>query len=149
MKKETNAIGFRLSQINTRQFAILGDAPAVGATIQENIEFSFGALKEEKIIGCLFHYTLSDGEKPFLTIEVSCDFKINDESWLQLTEKGENDLILSKGFAQHLANITVGTTRGILHSKTENTPFNSYPVGMVNLRDIFTEDVIIELGMSK
>lgn len=146
MKNDINEIGFRLNQIEKKQFATLGDVPAPSSIIHENIEFAFGVLQEEKIIGCLFHYTLlGDGDKPFLTIQVSCDFKINQENWQQLAGETKSDIKLPKGFAQHLAGITVGTARGILHNETENTPFNEYPVGLINLKDIFTDDAVIDL----
>lgn len=141
-----NEIGFRLNQIEKRQFATLGDVPASGSTIRENIEFAFGILEEKKIIGCLFHYTLlDDGERPFITIEVSCDFRINEDDWQQLVDEKKGNITLPKRFAQYLAGITVGTARGILHNETENSLFNDYPIGMINLKDIFTEDAVIEL----
>lgn len=146
--KKGNAIGCRLVQINTRQFATFGDPPLPEATINENIEFAFGALEEEKVIGCLFHYTLLVEDRVFLTIEASCDFIVNDDSWQQLTNKPKAELKLNKAYALLLADITVGTTRGILHSKTENTPFNKYPVGVIDLKAVFTEDVTIELSGS-
>src|SRR3546814_11288210 len=89
MKKNGSAIGFRLNQIDKKQFATLGDVPASKAVIRENIEFAFGVLQEEEVVGCLFHYTLLDGDRPFLAIQVSCDFKINKENWQQLARSEE------------------------------------------------------------
>jgi len=62
-----------------------------------------------------------------------------------ICRRKKNSVTLPKGFAQQLAGITVGTARGILHSETENTPFNEYFIGLMDLKDIFTEDAIIDL----
>lgn len=145
MKNKKSAIRFSLQHIDTKQFAVFGEGPLNAVEIQENIEFAFGVNEEQCIVGCLFRYTLFDSDQPFITIEVVCDFQVEKESWDQMLELKKAELVLPKGFAQHIANITVGTARGILHNKTENTIFNKYPIALINLQKIFSKDVVITL----
>lgn len=144
MQKE-KAIEFSLRQIETVQFATFGDGKCDVDLLNQQIEFSFGASYENYIIGCIFHYTLAIEDKPFITIEVACHFNVEEEFWKQLINIKVKKLSLPKKFAQHLANITVGTSRGVLHSKTEGTLFNQYPVSLINLEEIFEGDAIISL----
>lgn len=147
MKTKAKKIKLGLSGINTCQFASIGNPPSpdTASEIRENIEFVFGASEADRLIGCMFRYSLLEGERLFLTIQVSCDFDIREEDWGKLLNNERRTLTLSKGFAQYLAEITVGTTRGILHSKTENTPLNKYPVGLVDFATIFSDDTVIPL----
>ncbi len=56
-----------------------------------------------------------------------------------------NTLTLEKGFARHLSVIAVGTARGVLHSKTEDTDLNHIALPLINIEEVLQEDVIIEL----
>ncbi|MPN63841.1 hypothetical protein SDC9_211608 [bioreactor metagenome] len=55
-----------------------------------------------------------------------------------------NVLLVPKNFMQHLAVITIGTARGILHAKTENTPFNQYVLPTINVSEMIKDDVTFE-----
>jgi hypothetical protein len=99
---------------------------------------------DQSIEYCIRSYSLFEIDRLFLTIEVSCHFILNEHSWNILQEKEHGTIKLPKGFSYHLVGITIGTTRGILHTKTENTPFNKYLVGLFNIQDVFSEDVIIK-----
>lgn len=145
MSTEINQINFGLAGVSTRQFALISEPPDSNFGIQEKVEFALGASPEESVVTCLFHYSLLEDNRPFLTIEVSCDFNILESDWKKLENIENKKLTLPIDFVRHLANITVGTTRGILHSKTENTPFNKYPVGILDLKTIFTNDTSIEI----
>ena len=46
---------------------------------------------------------------------------------------------------KHLSVITVGTARGVLHAKTENTPFNKFVLPTINVTELVKEDVSFDL----
>ena len=50
-----------------------------------------------------------------------------------------------KGFMAHLAVITVGTTRGVLHAKTENSKFNKYFLPTINVNELVKNDISFAL----
>lgn len=142
MQKE-NSIAFELRQIETNQFATFGDGKSNPDQLTEQVQFSFGAILEEQIIACIFTYTLKMDEQPFLMIELTCSFYVAEKYWNKLLDLKKQELVLPKSFAQHVANITVGTARGVLHTKTERTLFNQYPVALINLEEIFTREAVI------
>lgn len=106
--------------------------------------FGFGASAENNVIACSLSFTLEKEEKPFINIEVACHFEIKEESFKNELLQG-NVLKIDKGFASHLAMITVGTTRGVLYANTKNTPFEEYLIGLLNVEKMINEDVEIAL----
>ena len=45
--------------------------------------------------------------------------------------------------------LTIGTTRGVLHSKTENTPFNSFLLPTLNVNELVKKDVVFKVEFDK
>jgi hypothetical protein len=67
-----------------------------------------------------------------------------EENWNTYYNPEKQSVLLPANFARHLAMITVGTTRGVLHAKTEKTEFSKFIIPTINLEEIITEVVEIE-----
>lgn len=132
-------IGFKLTKINTQQFAIIEDSYD-----SENDEFTidtnlgFGIDPENEAIISLVKIQFEQRRIPFLILEVSCEFDVVPEFWKKFDRVDK--IKMPKGFMAHLAMITVGTTRGVLHSKTDNTKFNEFILPTLNITEMITED---------
>lgn len=50
-----------------------------------------------------------------------------------MTDKATGSIMVPKSLLTHFAVLTVGTTRGILHAKTENTRLNHFSLPPVNV----------------
>ncbi|MCF6347168.1 MAG: hypothetical protein L3J20_02555 [Flavobacteriaceae bacterium] len=132
-------IGFKLSKINTDQFAIIEDAyDNENDEFRLGINLGFGVDSENAAILSLVKIKFEQNNTPFLIIEVSCEFDIVSEFWKEFDN--EEIIKIPKGFMAYLAMITVGTTRGILHSKTDNTKFNEFILPTLNVSEMITED---------
>ena len=135
-----NKIGFNLNKINTLQFAIIEDA--YDNSIEEfglDVNLGFGMDFENHAIMSLVKVQFEQNKNnPFLVLEVSCEFDIDSKFWEEFEDK--TTVILPKGFMAHLAMITVGTTRGVLHNKTDNTQFNSYILPTINVAKMISND---------
>ena len=55
-------------------------------------------------------------------------------------------LTVPKKLLQPITMLTVGTSRGILHAKTENTPFNQFHIPLINIEELIKEDKVLELN---
>ncbi len=145
MEKKPISIHFKLHKIQTLQFATIGETPDLSPNppSQQTIEVLFETYENTNLIGCMIDYTILDKERPFIKIKVSCEFEINSDDFEILSDKDKNHITLPKNFAKHLAEITLGTTRGILHEKTANTPFNRYLVGLLDLNTVFKGDIVV------
>lgn len=148
MNKEQNKIGFALQKVTTQQFAIIESSYkneekfekiALGNKIRFGINF------KQKTITVLFLAKFTQKELPFLIIEVGCHFSINETAWNSFLDEPKTKLIFPRGFISHLVMLTIGTTRGVLHSKTENTLFNRFLLPTLNVNDLVKEDVVFDI----
>ena len=118
MESDNFKIGFRLNQITTDQFAIIDAHYIAGETVELSSNMNFGIDDVANVLMISIRFTFSIAEKPFLIIEASCYFLIEKPSWEAFVV--ENKIVIPKEFVRHAAMHTVGTVRGILHSKTED-----------------------------
>lgn len=143
MKKDK--VGFGLLKIVTEQFAIIESAYTESETIQMGIGIDYGIDVEHKVVACSLRFELMIKNAPFLLIHVRCDFRVDNEAWADFSCEEKKSICLPKGFASHLAVLTVGTARGVLHAKTENTRFNDFSLPTININDFVKEDVNLRL----
>ncbi len=140
-KENINPIGFQLHKITTEQFAIIQDAFDSSITeINLSISLKFGLDKENKFIASFVLVQFEQKEKPFLLIEIANHYKIEESAWNEL-QNSNNKLVIPKGFASHLVMLTIGTLRGTLHCKTENTEFNKFILPTINIAELIKFDV--------
>jgi hypothetical protein len=140
METHVKSIGFSLKKVVTEQFAIIEEGFNNKGKIRLGTSFRFAADDTQKYIAVFASFTFDSENKPFLIIEASCHFSIKETAWIEMLNSEINTLIVPKGFLCHLVMLTVGTSRGILHSKTEGTCFNKYVLPTINVTEIIKED---------
>lgn len=150
MKKNDDlALSFSLVDIDTNEFAIIESAYKEEQNVGLSTSVNFGFDSENYVLGAQVRFQFEQDDSPFLIIDSTCGFEISEESWDYMLDKETNHLILPEGFASHLAVITVGTIRGILHEKTKETPFNKFIIPPINLTTIINEDIVLDLNKSE
>lgn len=140
-----NKVGFGLLKIVTEQFAIIESAFIESETIQMGVAIEYGIDVEHKVVACIFRFELMIKNSPFLLIHERCDFGVEADAWNEFFCEEKKSICFPKGFAIHLAALTVGTARGVLHAKTENTRFNEFFLPTININDFVKEDVSFNL----
>lgn len=148
-KNDDLALSFSLVDINTNEFAIIDSAYNKENNVGLSTSVNFGFDADEHVLGTQVRFQFEQRESPFLIIDTTCGFKISDKSWNSMLDKETNQLIIPEGFASHMAVITVGTVRGILHEKTKETVFNRYIIPPINLTTIIKEDVVLDLNIEE
>lgn len=138
-------IVFRLVVITTEQFAIIEESFNKEVDIKIQLDFRFDADEKQKLVAVFNKFTFSSNEKQFLLIEAGCHFAISEDSWNEMLDQRLKKLTVSKELLQHLTMITIGTSRGILHAKTENTPFNQFNIPLINLEELIKDDKTLDL----
>lgn len=136
-------IGFALDKIKTEQFAVIGTAFKEDKPVNISSGLSFALDHENKNVRVAFSTSFlhEEAEAPFIILEVACFFSLKPEDFETLVDKETSKVTLPSSFAKHLAVLTVGTTRGILHAKLENTKFRDYFLPTVNVSEMVQEDV--------
>jgi len=140
-----NQINFALRSITTEQFAIIENAFDKS---KENIELGnglrFGFNLEKRVISVLLSVNFSQDKNPFLILEIGCFFEIKNEHWDNLYNEEIQEIKLPLDLARHLVVLAMGTLRGVLHAKVENTSFNKFMLPTINVTALVKEDIVIK-----
>lgn len=143
-KKKQSEIGFMLRAIETKQFAIYPDLYKSESDVMLLQKYDYGINKEERLLVVLTEYRFTQNEVPFLSIQVACHFEIEQNAWDAMANEDNSAAIVEPGLLGHLLVLTIGTTRGVLHAKTENTILNKYFLPTINVNEIVNENTILE-----
>src|SRR5690606_8452654 len=142
----SDKIGFSLKKITTEQFAIIEFAFKEGEDVQFSVNAKYGINEKDKMVAVFVSPAFYQDKKAFLVLEIGCHFKIVDEAWESFKNKDKTKLTIPVGFIRHLIMLTIGTARGVLHSRTENTPFNNFLMPTINVTEIVKSGVAFNLN---
>ena len=144
MKKE-NLVGFLLKKIHTEQFALFEENFIESIKVNLNAQIQFKLDHKNYMVGTFMGFTFEQEKKPFLKIEVSCHFKLEENAWRNFTDEKKSKTTIPKGFLAHLAMITIGTARGVLFAKTEGTLFNTFIIPTLNVSEMIEIDGVFSM----
>ncbi|MBU0558687.1 MAG: hypothetical protein KKG93_03750 [Bacteroidetes bacterium] len=144
---DAKTLKFNLIKVSTEQFAILGDPPCKEEEINLAFGIKFGVNPQSRGLLVLTQFRFEDSKKSaFLLIECGCHFEIIEPDWNSILDIEHKKLTLPKGFASHLVMLAVGTTRGVLHAKTENTSLNVFNIPLINVANQVPSDIVIQIA---
>ncbi len=138
-------VNFALAQIVTDSLELHPELFDEEKPVSINFAIDFGIDSRQHLLKVLFKNLFLQDETPFITIEAGCIFAIDPSSWSHFCSKDNTSFVLPSNFAGYLATLTAGTARGILHSRSENTPLNRFVIPVHNLEDIIKESVVLQL----
>lgn len=140
---EQEKISFALLALKTEQFTTFDHNYVEGkkSNLTTNLEFKVNVTQKQLSVFATFTFT--QAEKAFINIQVSCHFKIPSDTWQQF-HRG-SAITFPKGFLAHLTMLTVGSTRGVLHAKTEGTKFNKFILPTINVTSFIKTDITFSL----
>lgn len=133
-------IGFKIIGIRTEQFATIEDNLVGKKKIEVLTDLEYKTNTESNQIGTFVTFTFNAAKKPFIRLQVSCHFQIAEDSWKECVN--DTQISFPRDFMIHLAMMTIGTARGILHSKTEGTAFNKFLLPTINVYELVKEDIV-------
>lgn len=144
MSEKELSINFSLVHIEENQFSTFEEMLDAKKPIQQEIGFGFGADVEARTIAVSMEFVLYKEEKPLLKLKITNVFEVESNSFEQKILQ-EKKIVLPCEFGKHLAVVTTGTARGVLFANTKNTPFNKYLMGLINVDEMFYEDISLEI----
>jgi len=142
--KENKGVAFRLFKISTEQFAIIDNAFVEQDNINLRAGIDFKIDTKNRFIACFTRFEFFTEKNPFIVLSVKCEFSIHESAWQSFIDKDK--IKLPKNLMRHLAVITVGTSRGVLHAKTENTKYNRFFLPTINVNDFVKDDISLLLN---
>jgi hypothetical protein len=122
------SVPFFLKTIQTLQFAMFEEYFDTNLPVELNTQAQFNVNPQNQIVGTSVGFTFEHPQKPFLTIKMSCQFKVKADAWDALLDPTKSNIVLPKHFLQQLVTLTIGTTRGALFAKTEGTLLNRFMI---------------------
>lgn len=142
--KANETINFRMSNITVEQFAILAESEIQDeSSIQYSLNITFRAEQSRHLVACKIDTLWKNNEETFIKLDLYCVFTIDEGDWSSF--ESDSKLTIPSEFLQYMAMHTIGTSRGVLHAKTEGTPFNKYIIPPIDLQVMLNDDLIIEL----
>ena len=134
-------IPYRVFRIETKQFAIFPDYFENGSPVKVNSSFSFAPSRNLSAIRCKSRFDYVQGDNNLLVLELYVDFQIAEEGIANIKKEG----IIPVDFLRYMGTIVVGTARGIIHSKREGTVLNSVVLPPINLVEVITKDMQLDI----
>lgn len=134
-------IPFKLHAISTVQFALFDKTTVDIASLTIETSLSFGLDRDRDLISVASRFNFESKAQPLILIEVNCDFSIKSQAFEKFQTK-PNEITVPKALMSHLSVITIGTTRGALHAKTEGTPFNKFHIPTIDVTELIPNDVV-------
>lgn len=137
---------FKLVNILTNQFALIEEYFSEDvSTVQLSLNHKFGIDIEKRNIALKNQIRFLSDNQIFIIVEITCTFNISEESWVELRIEEKSEIVIPSGFATQLLVLTVGSARGVLHAKTENTKFNKYFLPTLDLSKSIENDIVFNV----
>lgn len=133
---------FKMGKINVDQFAILSQNTPTG-DIDINVNLRFKYSLEARRIAPNMQFSFKHKESTLVILEVTCEFEIHPDDWKELFTSSE--LCIPKSILEYFGAQTVGTSRGIMHCKTEGTPYNGIVLPPIDITQLVPDDIHIPL----
>ena len=133
-------VRFKMFKISVVQFAILNNEVADGYKIQTNAEIKHTMDGSAIAVGMTFSFE-NEGRKD-MVLQVMCEFQIHPDDLKGMTSG--DTVTIPKETVDFFIAQTVGTARGVLHCKTEGTPFNGVILPPMNVTGMINSDLIIK-----
>jgi hypothetical protein len=139
-----NNIGFKIINLKIEQWALFEehyDSKNENIAINTNVQIKINDKNNQ--IGIFLTIQIEQNNQMLIKAQTSNHFEIENTKWDAL--KNENTIIVPKDFAAHLAMISVGTMRGVLVAKTEQTTLAKLILPTLNVQKMFENDVVFNL----
>lgn len=142
---DTSKIEFHLHSIQLEQFDAFENQYDPKKDTSFGVELEVLVSGKERLVSIGLWANFHQGRKTILKIGTRCHYQVLPASWESFLLPDHNQLKIPKGFCAHLALHSAGTLRGILFAKTEHTPFAKLIFPVIEIEELFTEDILTSL----
>ncbi len=141
MKEEKQIqVQFKLKDVQEVQFATLVNEWPGGEMHVAN-QLQFNAETDKREVRCVVHFEYKRNDITQLLLTVQTVFEFSPESWSNMYHLDGDEWILPAGLLQHMADITIGASRGILSVRTEDKGFPRVLLPLVSVAQIVKNNV--------
>lgn len=140
-------IRFQIVGISTKEFATLPKYKPEdeNAGIELGMSFGIGSRDAHILVVSPKIEIKSDAAgPPFIVLELQCAFRLHPEDWEQLIVEEGTHIVFPLHFVLHVSTLAVGSLRGVLHAKTEQSDMN-FLLPTVDLTETVTDELRFSL----
>lgn len=127
--------------IHLDQFAILCEDCKDEVGMNVSLNFKYG--DEGKKVACVVAFDFTSESEKVMVLKMTCEFEIQVDDWKTL--RYDKEVVIPKDLLEFFAVHTIGTARGVLFCKTENTQFNYIVIPPINVSEMGISDLTVKL----
>ncbi len=127
--------------IHLDQFAILCEDCKDEVGMNVSLNFKYG--DEGKKVACVVAFDFTSESEKVMVLKMTCEFEIQVDDWKTL--RSDKEVVIPKDLLEFFAVHTIGTARGVLFCKTENTQFNYIVIPPINVSEMGISDLTVKL----
>lgn len=127
--------------IHLDQFAILCEDCKDEVGMNVSLNFKYG--DEGKKVACVVAFDFISESEKVMVLKMTCEFEIQVDDWKTL--RNDKEVVIPKDLLEFFAVHTIGTARGVLFCKTENTQFNYIVIPPINVSEMGISDLTVKL----
>ena len=127
--------------IHLDQFAILCEDCKDEVGMNVSLNFKYG--DEGKKVACVVAFDFTSESEKVMVLKMTCEFEIQVDDWKTL--RNDKKVVIPKDLLEFFAVHTIGTARGVLFCKTENTQFNYIVIPPINVSEMGISDLTVKL----
>ncbi len=133
-------IQFKLTDVQEIQFATLvNEWPTTEQQVNNQLQFNVET--DKRLVHCVTNYEYKQNDITQLILVVQTTFEFMTESWSAMYQLQGDEWILPAGLLQHLADITIGASRGILAVRTQEQGFPRIILPLVHTAQIIKNNL--------
>lgn len=127
--------------IHLDQFAILCEDCKDEVGMNVSLNFKYG--DEGKKVACVVAFDFTSESEKVMVLKMTCEFEIQVDDWKTL--HNDKEVVIPKDLLEFFSVHTIGTARGVLFCKTENTQFNYIVIPPINVSEMGISDLTVKL----
>lgn len=136
-------IRFQMYRANIEQFAIVSDISVKQTDVVVSTSTSFKYADAGRLIACVMRFEFKYAEQTLMILQLCCEFVINSNDLEQL--KKDKTLEIPQSLLEYFASQVVGTARGVILCKTEDTNLTNVIVPTMDVTRLFSKGINIPL----
>ncbi|MFY8161355.1 MAG: hypothetical protein ACOVNU_08485 [Candidatus Kapaibacteriota bacterium] len=142
MKKNIiDKLAYQIIAIKTEQFSYSDNYILTGDEIKIGNQFNFKVDTMHKQFSVTYKCDYYQNVENIIQLEVTCYFTFDINSWESLTNYKKKKIIFSLQLLRQLGAITVGITRGVLHTNIAHTKYGHLFLPLLNIEDMIKDIV--------
>lgn len=131
---------YRFANLDLHQFATFEEGyNEDNQDIDISCKFAFAYNFIQNIVCCSNSISITKNGHPLIKAELDAYFAINEISVNAITDNGE--IVLQPGLQAQFASLTYGTMRGVIFTKTINSPLNKIILPPNDVLEIFNKPI--------